>query len=66
MMLQTNKMQIELHWVIPQTVPYSVQRNSKQQVLRRNNRTWKMANWDFAWVEIKGNGRLEAECHRMP
>ena len=30
-------MQIEQHWVIPQTVPYSVQRNWKQQVLRRNN-----------------------------
>ena len=45
-----NKMQIEQHWVIPQTVPYSVQRNWKQQVLRRNNRTWKMAKWDFAWI----------------
>ena len=43
-------MQIEQHWVIPQTVPYSVQRNWKQQVLRRNNRTWKMANWDFASI----------------
>ena len=36
-----NKVQIEQHWVIPQTAPYSVQRNWKQQVLRRNNRTWK-------------------------
>ena len=45
-----NKMQIEQHWVIPQTVSYSVQRNWKQQVLRRNNRTWKMAKWDFAWI----------------
>ena len=43
-------MQIEQHWVIPQTVPYSVQRNWKQQVLRRNNRTWKIAKWDFAWI----------------
>ena len=33
------KLQIELPWVIPQTVPNSVQRNWKQQVLRRNNRT---------------------------
>ena len=45
-----NKMQIEQHWVIPQTVPCSVQRNWKQQVLRRNNRMWKMAKWDFAWM----------------
>ena len=45
-----NKMQIEQHWVIPQTVPYSVQRNGKRLVLRRNNRTWKMAKWDFAWM----------------
>ena len=29
-----SKMQIEQQWVIPQTVPYSVQRNWKQQVLR--------------------------------
>ena len=29
-----NKMQIEQHWVIPQIVPYSVQRNSKQNVLQ--------------------------------
>ena len=29
-----NKMQIEQHWVIPQTVQYSAQRNWKQQVLR--------------------------------
>ena len=37
-----NKMQIEEHWVIPQTVPYSIQRNWKQQVLRRtDNRTCK-------------------------
>ena len=28
------KMQIEQHWVIPQTVPYSVQRNWKQQNLQ--------------------------------
>ena len=28
-------MQIEQHSVTPQTVPYSVQRNWKQQVLRR-------------------------------
>ena len=34
-----NKMQIEQHCVIPQTVPYSEQRNWKQQVLRRHNRT---------------------------
>ena len=33
------KLQTELPWVIPQTVPYSVQGNWKQQVLRRNNRT---------------------------
>ena len=33
-----NKMQIEQHSVIPQTVPYSAQRNWKQQVLRRNKR----------------------------
>ena len=45
-----NKMQIEQHWVIPQTVPYLVQRNWKQQELRRSNRTWKMAKWDFAWI----------------
>ena len=32
----TNKMQIEQHRVILQTVPYSVQRNWKQQVLRRD------------------------------
>ena len=32
------------------TVPYSRQRNWKHQVLRRNNRTWKMAKWDFAWI----------------
>ena len=36
-----NKMQIEQHWVIPQTIPYSVQRNWKEQVLRRKNTTWK-------------------------
>ena len=41
-MMVPNKMQIEQHWIIPQTVSYSVQRNSKQQVLRRNNRTWKI------------------------
>ena len=52
-----NKMQIEQHWVIPQTVPYSVQRNWKQQVLRRNNRTWRMAKWDFAWILT-----LERKC----
>ena len=45
-----NKMQIEQHCVIPQTVPYSEQRKWKQQVLRRHNRTWKMAKWDFAWI----------------
>ena len=43
-------MQIEQHWVINQTVPHSVQRNCKQQALQRNNRTWKMAKWDFAWI----------------
>ena len=43
-------MQIAQHRVIPQTVPYSVQRNWKQQVLRRNNRMWKMATWDFALI----------------
>ena len=43
-----NKMQIEQHWVIPQTVPYSVQTNWK--VLRRNNRIWKMAKWDFVCI----------------
>ena len=42
-----NKMQIEQHWVIPKTVPYSVQRNWKQQVLQRNNRMWKMAKVRF-------------------
>ena len=56
-----NKMQIEQHWVIPQTVPYSVQRNYKQQVLRRNNRMWKMAKWDFALImTLERNGRLKA------
>ena len=30
-------MQIEQHWVIPQTVPYSEKRNWKQQVLPRDN-----------------------------
>ena len=50
MMVIEDKMQIEQHWVIPQTVPYSVQRNWKQQVLRRNNRMWKMAKWDFALI----------------
>ena len=56
-----NKMQIEQHWIIPQTVPYSVQRNCKQQVLRRNNRMWKMAKWDFALImTLERNGRLKA------
>ena len=32
------------------TVSYSEQRNRKQQELRKNNRTWKMAQWDFAWI----------------
>ena len=41
----SNKMRIEQHWAIAQTVPYS-----EQQVVRRNNRTWKMAKWDFAWI----------------
>ena len=41
----SNKMQIAQHWAIAQTVPYS-----EQQVVRRNNRTWKMAKWDFAWI----------------
>ena len=45
-----NKMQIAQHRVIPQTVPYSVQRNWKQRVLRRNNKMWKMAKWDFALI----------------
>ena len=38
-------MQIEQHWVIAQTVLYS-----EQQVVQRNNRTWKLAKWDFAWI----------------
>ena len=50
-----NEMQIEQHWVIPQTVPYSVQRNWKQQNLkngkvrfRLNNnveKKWKTQGW---------------------
>ena len=63
-----NKMQIEQHWVIPQTVSYSAQRNWKQQVLRRNNRTWKMAKWDFAWIlisNIRLNIRKEMEDSRL-
>ena len=55
-------MQIEQHWVIPQTVPYSVQRNWKQQVLRRNNRMWKTAKWNVALTMTLGrnSGRLKA------
>ena len=30
-----NKMQIEQHWVIPQTVPYSVQRNWKTSTAKK-------------------------------
>ena len=41
-----NKMQIEQHWAIPQTVPYSVQRNWKQQNLKK----WQSDIW-----ETKGN-----------
>ena len=49
-----NKMQIEQHWVIPETVPYSVQRNWKQQVLRRiDNRTWKMAKSFLLNIDIR-------------
>ena len=42
---RSNKMQIEQHWIIAQTVPHS-----EQQVVRRNNRTWKMAKWDSTWI----------------
>ena len=55
-----NKMQIEQHCVITQTVAYSEQINWK--VLRKHNRTWKMAKWDFAWLLTLE--RLEAECHK--
>ena len=58
-----NKMQIKQHWVIPQTVPYSVQRNWKQQVLRRNNRTWKMAKW--AGFRLNIDVRKEMEDSRL-
>ena len=53
----SNKMQIEQHWVIGQTVPYS-----EQQVVRKNNRTWKMAKWDFALIHV----RKEMEEGWMP
>ena len=47
----TNKMKTEQHCVIAQTVPYKLeQRNWKQKVPRRNNRTWKMAKWDFGGI----------------
>ena len=63
-MVQTNKMQIELHSVIPQTVPYSVQRNWKQQVLRRNNRTLKNGKLRFRLVrkEIEDSRLNAIEC----
>ena len=41
-----NKMQIEQHWVIPQTVPYSEQRNWKQQVLENGKLRFRL-NIDF-------------------
>ena len=52
-----NKMQIGQHWVIAQTVPYS-----EQQVVWRNDRTWKMAKWDFAWIT---DVRKEMEDSRL-
>ena len=58
-----NKMQIEQHWVIPQTVSYSVQRNWKQQVLRRNNRTWKRLRLNYGVTKEMKDSRLNAiEC----
>ena len=48
MMVQTKCKLNITELFIPQTVPYSMQRNWKQQVLRRNNRTRKMAKRDFA------------------
>ena len=40
----TNKMQIEQHWVIPQTVPYSVQRNWKQYNLKNGKVRFRLNN----------------------
>ena len=39
-----NKMQIEQHWVIPQTLPYSVQRNWKQQILKNGKVIFRLNN----------------------
>ena len=41
----------------------SGQRNWKQ-VLRRKNRTWKMAKWDFSWIVTLERKWLKAECHK--
>ena len=39
-----NKMQIEQHWVIPQTVPYSEQRNWKQQKKQQKKKQQNLKN----------------------
>ena len=39
-----NKMQIEQHWVIPQTVPYSGQRNWKHQNLKNGKVRFRLNN----------------------
>ena len=42
-------------------------RNWKQQVLRRNNRTWKMAKWGFAWIlTLERKWKTRTKCYRMP
>ena len=39
-----NKMQIEKHWVVPQTVPYSEQRNWKQQKKQQKKKQQNLKN----------------------
>ena len=57
-----NKMQIEQHWGIPQTVPYSVQINLKQQVLRTNNENLKNGKVRF---RLNIDVRKEIEDSRL-
>ena len=57
-------MQIEQHWVIPQTAPYSAQRNWKQQNLKNGKVRFRLNNNVEKEME---DSRLDAiECLKLP
>ena len=59
-----NKMQTEQHWVIPQTVPYSVPRNWKQQVISTMKKQQNLKNGKMRF-RLNIDVRKEMEDSRL-